>query len=92
MNRKYQKSSIYLPKASFSQNLDEHKIVQVHPLDLRNDVTFDRSILSTSLTLPFYLAAITTSFPTLTDIPRYSSNRRSRGQSVCFVLLSMVVK
>lgn len=92
MNRKYQKSSTYLPKASFSQNFDEHKVVQVHPLDLRNDVTFDRSILSTSFTLPLNLAAITASFPTLIGIPRYSSNRRSGGDSVCFVLLSMVVK
>lgn len=44
-----QKGQTHLPKAPFSQNLDEHKVVQVHPFDFRSDVTLDASIFMTSV-------------------------------------------
>lgn len=92
MNRKYLNSYAYLSKASFSQNFDEHKVMQVHPLDFRSDVTFDRSILSASFALHSNTASVTTSSSTSIGVPRYGSNRRGGGDGVFFVLLSMVVE
>lgn len=43
-----QKGQTHLPKAPFSQNLDEHEVLQVHPFDFRSDVTLDASIFMTS--------------------------------------------
>lgn len=92
MNRKYLKSYAYLSKASFSQNFDEHKVVQVHPLDFRSDVTFDCSILPASFALHSNTASVYTSSSTSISVPRYSSNRRGGGEGVFFVLLSAVVE
>lgn len=72
---KGQRSYTHLSKASFSQNLDEHKVVQVHLLGLRNAGTFNLSVLLASLSLHLDAAFITSSAWFSKAVLCYCSNR-----------------
>lgn len=89
---KGQRSHTHLSKASFSQNLDEHKVVQVHLFGLWSTGTFNLSVLPASFSFHFNAASIISSAWSSMAVPRYRSNRWGRRKGVCFVLLYAVVE
>ena len=89
------KSYSHLSEASLPQDFDEEEVVQVHPLHLRNDVTFDLSVLLTSVSLHADAASITSSSSsssTCISVSRHRRIRRGSGEGERRVLLPAVVK
>jgi len=82
----------HLSKASFSQNFNEQKVTEVHPLHLWSAVTFDFPVLLASASLPSDTVFFASFSSSSTGVAGYRHDGGRGGERMCFVLLSAVVK